>query len=142
MSDAMRISRSGMDVEWQRLQVIAQNLANLNTGRTANGEPFRAMRVMSGPDTSYADTASAKAERAPTSVRVYNMEATPTGLRRAYDPGDPQADPQGFVDRPTIDHVGEMTLLIRASRSYEANLTAYGIEHQMAMRALDLGSRS
>jgi len=132
----MRISRSGLDVEWQRLQVIAQNLANLNTSRTANGEPFRPQRLVSGPDAGFAD---AVASRAPIGVRAYNVEDVPAGVRRDYDPADPHADAQGFVSRPMIDHAGEMTLLIRTSRAYEANLTALGIEHQMTMRALELG---
>lgn len=123
----MRISRSGLDVEWQRLQVIAQNLANLNTSRTASGEPYRPLRLVSGP------------EGVGGSVRAYNVEETPSGVRRDYDPGDPHADAQGFVSRPMIDHAGEMTLMIRTSRAYEANLTALGIEHQMTMRALELG---
>ena len=54
MADAMAISRSALDVEWQRLQIIAQNLANVNTSRTASGEPYRAMRLVSGPDSSFA----------------------------------------------------------------------------------------
>lgn len=127
MSDAMKISRSGLDVEWQRLQVIAQNLANLNTSRTASGEPYRPMRLVSGP------------EGVTGSVRAYDVEEMPAGVRRDYDPTDPHADAQGFVSRPMIDHAGEMTLLIRTSRAYEANLTALGIEHQMTMRALELG---
>lgn len=143
MSDAMRISRSGMDVEWQRLQIIAQNLANLNTSRTADGTPFRPLRLVSGPDASFAETVATRAAaRAPSGVRAYNVEEAPTGVRRVYDPGDPQADPDGFVGLPAIDHAGEMTLLIRTSRSYEANLTAYGIERQMAERALELGGRA
>lgn len=143
MTDAMQISRSGMDVEWQRLQVIAQNLANLNTSTTVDGQPFRPMRLVSGPAENFADVVAAKAPvRRPTGVKVLNIEAEPTPARRVYDPGDPQADAQGFVSMPAIDHVGEMTLLLRTSRSYEANLTALGIENQMAMRALDLGGRS
>jgi flagellar basal-body rod protein FlgC len=144
MSDAMAISRSGLDVEWQRLQVIAQNLANMNTSRTASGEPYRAMRVISGPDVSFAD-ALAKGGTAlnqPAGVRVFGVEAAPGGRRRVYDPSDPSAGADGFVDLPNIDQAGEMTLMIRSSRSYEANLTALAIERQMFSRALDLGHSS
>lgn len=143
VSDAMAISRSGLDVEWQRLQVIAQNLANMNTSRTASGEPFRAMRVVSGPDASFAATLAQRGAAArPTGVRVYGVEATPGARRRVYDPTDPSAGADGFVDMPDIDQAGEMTLMIRASRSYEANLTALAIERQMFSRALDLGRSS
>ncbi|MGK6317911.1 flagellar basal body rod protein FlgC [Sphingomonas sp. DT-204] len=142
-SDAMAISRSGLDVEWQRLQVIAENLANLNTSRTASGAPYRPMRLVSGPDASFAEALSrTKAVGEPREVKVMGVEAMPSGVRRVYDPSDPQADAQGFVNLPQIDQAAEMTLLIRTSRSYEANLTALGIARQMYMRALDLGRAS
>lgn len=144
MSDAMAISRSGLDVEWQRLQIIAQNLANMNTSRTASGEPYRAMRVVSGPDVSFADSLAkhGAAANQPAGVRVFGVEAAPGGRRRVYDPTDPSAGADGFVDLPNIDQAAEMTLMIRASRSYEANLTALALERQMASRALDLGRSS
>ncbi|MGJ3628956.1 flagellar basal body rod protein FlgC [Sphingomonas sp. MMS24-JH45] len=69
MSDAMQISRSGMDVEWQRLRVIAQNLANLGTGRTADGGTYRPQRLVSGPDRAFADMLAGTGG-APTGVRV------------------------------------------------------------------------
>lgn len=143
MSDAMAISRSGLDVEWQRLQIIAQNLANMNTSRTASGDPYRALRLISGPDATFADALARKgAISQPTTVKVLGVEAEPGGRKRVYDPTDPSAGPDGFVDLPNIDQAGEMTLMIRASRSYEANLTALAIERQMFSRALDLGRSS
>lgn len=142
MSDAMQISRSALDVEWQRLQVIAENLANLNTSRTASGEPFRARRLISGPDVSFADALNRTKTKDPATVKVLGIEAMPSGSRRVYDPTDPQADAQGFVTMPQIDQAAEMTLMIRTSRTYEANLTALGIARQMFMKALDLGRSS
>lgn len=143
MSDAMAISRSGLDVEWQRLQIIAQNLANMNTSRTASGDPYRPLRLVSGPDQTFAAALAAKGAPARASaVRVMGVEAMPGGVRRVYDPGDPAAGPDGFVSLPDIDQASEMTLMIRTSRSYEANLTALAIERQMFSRALDLGRSS
>ncbi len=139
---AFEISRSGLDVEWQRLQVIAQNLANVNTSRTASGEPYRAARLVSGPRGDF-DTALAGRQRAtPSGVGVLGIETMPGGLRRVYEPGHPHADPEGFVSYPEINHAGEMTLLIQTSRSYEANLTAMNIAHQMYARAMELGRQS
>jgi flagellar basal-body rod protein FlgC len=137
---AMEISRSGMDVEWQRLQVIAQNLANLNTTRTATGEPFRAMRLVSGPRGDFASMISGKGSAQQFGgVQVMGMEATGSGFRRVHEPGHPHADADGFVNYPDIDHAGEMTLMIKTSRTYEANLTAMNIAQQMYSRALELG---
>lgn len=137
MTEAMAISRSGLDVEWQRLQIIAQNLANMNTSRTASGVPYRAMRVVSGPDATFADSLSRTAH--PRGVRVLGVEAAPGARRRVYDPTDAAAGADGFVDLPAVDQAGEMTLMIRASRAYEANLAALSIERQMFARALELG---
>jgi flagellar basal-body rod protein FlgC len=142
MSDAMQISRSALDVEWQRLQVIAENLANLNTSKTVSGEPFRPRRLISGPNVSFADALNRTRASDPTTVKVLGIEAMPSGVRRVYDPTDPQADAQGFVNMPQIDQAAEMTLMIRTSRTYEANLTALGIARQMFMKALDLGRSS
>ena len=137
---AMEISRSGLDVEWQRLQVIAQNLANLNTTRTATGEPFRAMRLLSGPSADFQSMLSGKGSAQQLGgVQVMGMEATGAGFRRVHEPGHPHADAQGFVSYPDIDHAGEMTLMVKTSRTYEANLTAMNIAQQMYSRALELG---
>jgi flagellar basal-body rod protein FlgC len=133
---AAEISRSGMDVEWQRLQVIANNLANMNTARTASGGPFQPMRLVSAPRAGFGELLNSNA---PAGARVAAVEAMPGSVRRVHEPGNPFADAEGFVTYPDIDQSGEMTLLIRASRAYEANLAAMSIAHQMYSRALDLG---
>lgn len=141
--DALEISRSGLDVEWQRLQVIAQNIANMNTTRTASGEPYRALRLLTGPPAEFSKLMKGTADpKQFTGVQVLGMETMPGGVRRAYEPNHPHADPDGFVTYPDIDHAGEMTLMIKASRVYEANLSALNIAHQMYMRALDLGRQA
>lgn len=140
---AMEISRSGLDVEWQRLQVIAQNLANLNTTRTATGEPFRAMRLLTGPRGDFAQVLAGKAGAQQLhGVQVMGMETAGSGFRRVHEPGHPHADAEGFVSYPDIDHAGEMTLMIKTSRTYEANLTAMNLAHQMYSRALELGRQA
>jgi flagellar basal-body rod protein FlgC len=135
--DAMEISRTGLDVEWQRLQVIAQNLANINTSRTSAGGPFRALRLVSGPEVNFAHLVDASAK--PRGVQVLGLESAGAGVRRVHEPAHPDADAEGFVTYPDIDHAAEMTLLIRTSRAYEANLTAMSIAQQMYSRAAELG---
>ncbi|PSJ42209.1 flagellar basal body rod protein FlgC [Allosphingosinicella deserti] len=140
---AMEISRSGLDVEWQRLQVIAQNLANINTTRSATGEAYRPMRLLSGPQGGFSAMMSGTtAARGDGGVRVVGVEPAAGNIRRVYEPGHPDAAPDGFVSYPAVDHAGEMTLLIKTSRAYEANLTAMNMAHQMYSRALDLGRQS
>ena len=138
---ALAISRSGMDVEWRRLQVIAQNLANLDTTRTGSGSPYQPMRLVSGPKGGFASLLGRRAGNTD-GVEVLGIEPMADGVRRVYDPKHPHADADGFVAYPNIDRAGEMTMMIQASRVYEANLVAANMAHQMYVRALDLGKQS
>jgi flagellar basal-body rod protein FlgC len=137
----MEISRTGLDVEWRRLEIIAQNLANANTSRTASGEPYRALRLISGPRTNFASYL-ADGHGAPAGVAVYRIEASTQPPRRAYEPGHPDADAEGYVSYPAIDHAGEMTRMVTTARVYEANLVAMNLARQMYSRAIELGRRS
>lgn len=139
---AMAISRSGMDIEWQRLQVIAQNLANANTTRTASGGAYRPLRLVSGPKVSFGSLLGGASTTALSGVQVYGTEEMPGSVRRVREPNHPHADADGFVNYPDIDRAGEMTLMIQTSRAYEANLVALNLAHQMYSRALDLGKLS
>ncbi|MEI9851947.1 MAG: flagellar basal body rod C-terminal domain-containing protein [Sphingomonas sp.] len=133
--DAIEISRTGLDVEWQRLQVIARNLANMNTSGT---DGYRPMRLVSGPRGGFAAKLQARRD----GVKVLALEPLAAGVRRVHEPGHPQADAEGFVTYPDLDHAAEMTLLIRASRAYEANLTVLSFAQQMYARAAELGRQA
>lgn len=134
----MKISLSGLDVEWQRLQVIAQNLANINSTRDEAGNVFKPQRLLSGPDISFSDLLTAKKTK-PVGTKVMGIEALANGTRRVFEPEHPHADTSGFVEYTKLDHAAEMTLMIKTSRTYEANLTAISIAQQMYGRALDIG---
>lgn len=136
--NAIEISRTGLDVEWQRLQVIAQNLANMNTSRTAGGGPYRPMRLISGPHRDFGTLVAGGPDK-PAGVEILGLEPILGGTRRVSEPGHPDADADGFVTYPDLDHAAEMTLLIKTSRVYEANLTALSIAQQMYSRAAELG---
>ncbi len=140
--EASAISRSALDVEWQRLQVIAHNLANANTTRTADGGVFRPARLVSGPRNSFSSLLNSAAHAPnPQGVEIYGIEATAGNIRRVYEPKHPHADADGFVSYPEIDRAGEMTLMIQTSRSYEANLAALNLAHQMYSKALEIGKQ-
>ena len=143
---AMEISRSGMDVEWRRLEVIAQNIANANTVRMANGQPYQPLKLLSGPllsrsQTSFSQHLEAGAAVQPTGVAVYGVEPQAVEPRKVYDPSHPQADPDGYVSYPGIDQAGEMTAMIKTSRAYEANVVAANAARQMYAKALALGGK-
>ncbi len=139
--DPIAISRSALDVEWQRLGVISMNLANENTAGIG-GRGYRPVSLISGPSGGFtAAMAQGSDMSEPRGVQVVAIEARASPVRRVYDPSHPSADSGGFVDYPNIDHAEEMISLMRTSRAYESNLTALSLAQQMAMRALDIGRR-
>lgn len=141
--NAMEISRTGMDVEWRRLEVIATNIANVSTTRTATGGPYRMMRLVSGPRADFARHLEGPAEaRSLSGVAVYGVEPVSEAPRRVYEPGHPHADADGYVTYPGFDHASEMALMIKTGRAYEANIVAMATARQMYMKAMELGRRS
>ena len=141
--DAEKISLSGLDVEWRRLEVIAQNLANMNSTRSETGEVYHPLRLISGPTGGFSEMLGAGDNRPePMGVHVVAIEEAPDGLKRRYDPTHPQADPDGFVTTANIDHAQEMALMLKTSRTYEANLAAVRIAQTMYAKALEIGQRS
>jgi flagellar basal-body rod protein FlgC len=141
--NAMEISRTALDVEWRRLEVIAQNIANAGTTLDANGQPYRAQRLFSGPQVSF----SKALENGPNvsdlrGVSVYSVEAQRLPPRRVYEPAHPQADADGYVSYPNFDHAAEMALMVKTSRAYEANVVALNTARQMYSKALEIGRRS
>ena len=112
----------------------------MNTTRTASGDPYRPSHLVTGPKASFADAVRDQGmPQRPTGVEIMGLEAIPGGVRRMHEPDHPHADADGFVTYPDIDHAAQMTLLIKTSRVYEANLTAMTIAQQMYARALELG---
>lgn len=138
--NAEEISRTGLDVEWRRLEVIAQNLANAGTTLDAGGNGYKPLRLLSGPARSFADLSrSEDAAKILTGVRVYSIEQQNIAPRRMYQPGHPQADEKGFVTVSGIDHAAEMVQMLTTSRAYEANVAALNAARQIYSHALKIG---
>lgn len=141
--EAMEISLSGLNVEWQRLQVIAQNIANINTSRTANGGGYIPRQLVSGPVENFKRILSGQAVNPnPKAVMVYDVTTVNGGTRQVYEPTHPHADTSGFVSYPAISQADEMTLMVKTSRAYEANLVALAAAQQMYSSALQIGRQS
>jgi flagellar basal-body rod protein FlgC len=143
------ISASALSAERLRMDVTAENLANAQSTRTANGGPYRRKEVVlesTGDGGGFAGAlASARASGAGSSagaanggVRVSGIVEDQTPNRLVYDPGNPDANGQGYVSMPNVNPVTEMVDLISASRSYEANVTAMQTTKQMFTKTLDL----
>lgn len=137
--DPMSISRTGLDVEWRRMEIIATNLANLNTTRTALGDPYRPLRLVSGPRMSF--EAHMGEGGLLGGVQVYGVEPTNDAPRSVFEPSHPHANPEGYVTYPGLDHAGEMALMMQTARAYEANLVALNAGRQMYAKALEIGRR-
>ncbi len=139
---AMDISASGMTAQRTRLDVISQNIANVNTTRGADGKPYNRKNVLFHEKAyvSFDDTLCAAAGLVGNGVKIVEIvEDTDTEGRMVYDPSHPDADENGYVMYPNVNTVTEMTDMIDASRSYEANVTAFNATKNMHLKALEIG---
>jgi flagellar basal-body rod protein FlgC len=142
--DGLEISGTGLTAERMRMDVTAENLANAQTTRGADGRPYRRKEVVlqevpqSGFGAELASAMSAGGGQRPGGVEVAQVADDSTPGKLVYDPGHPDANAQGYVRMPNVDTVAEMVDLISASRAYEANVTAMQASKQMFAKTLDL----
>ncbi|MBW2340089.1 MAG: flagellar basal body rod protein FlgC [Deltaproteobacteria bacterium] len=134
---SLEISASGLHAERKRMDVIASNLANIETTRTENGGPYRRKMVVMSPDPvqNFEEVLRSKAA----GVKIDGIVEDDTPFIRVFDPGHPDADEQGYVLRPNVDVVVEVTNMLLAKRIFEANITAIRSTKQMALKALEIG---
>ena len=139
---AIDISGSGLSAERLRMDVTAENLANAQTTRGADGQPYRRQEVILQQAGGGFDLAL-NAAMAPNGARARGVEVVAiaedqTPNRMVYDPGHPDANDDGYVEMPNVDPVTEMVDLIAASRAYEANVTAMQTAKSMFSKTLDI----
>lgn len=141
------VTASGLTAQRYRMDVIAENIANVDTTRTPDGNPYRRKTVVfeeKGKGANFATELSrAKRNFKGHGVKVTGtFEDTSTDMKMVYDPSHPDADENGYVTYPNVEIVTEMTNMIDASRAYEANATAFNAAKSMAMKGLEMGSGS
>jgi flagellar basal-body rod protein FlgC len=143
---SFEISGSGLTAQRLRMDVVANNIANVNTTRTAEGGPYRRQRVVFEPRREEAQfllplspDARKRAASGGSGVRVVGVSSDPSAPKTVYDPGHPDADERGYVAMPNIQLVNEMVDMISATRAYEANVTAINSAKSMAAKALEIG---
>lgn len=137
---AFAISAAGMSVEKLRADLAAQNLANANTTRTAEGSYYRAGRLVTQAAPGFAalmQSGAAQALPLPYASGVVTVDAPP---RMLHEPGHPHADERGFVAYPQIDTLAEMLTIMNATRAYQANIAAISAARSMAQEALRIGA--
>jgi len=120
MFAASAISGTGLSAERFRMEVVANNIANANSTKSANGGPFRRQEVV------FAEVLGGAGGGMPTfgGVQAVEVVEDQSELPRVYMPGHPEADADGMVTMPNVNLPMEMVNLMTASRAYEANLRA------------------
>ena len=142
------VSASALTAQRLRMDVTAENLANAETTRAANGQPYRRKEVvLQSAQTNGFATALAAATGGATGaggsqqaggVEVAQIAQDNSPPRMVYDPGSPDSNTQGYVAMPNVNTVTEMTDMITATRAYEANATAIQAVKGEAQHALDI----
>ena len=126
ISSPVDIAVSGLRAESLRMKVIANNIANSQTTRTEQGQPYRRQEVVlstSGSDLS--------------GVRIEEVLSDPSDFKKVYRPG-PDADADGYVRMPNVDLPNEIARMVMASRAYQANAAVLKRYQEAANQALEL----
>ncbi|TYS16289.1 flagellar basal body rod protein FlgC [Rossellomorea vietnamensis] len=146
----MNTTASALSAQRLRMDVISSNMANADStrGKLVDGEwqPYRRKSVVLQPDAGSFSTLLNKAMNMKDSqslgngVRVAEIkEDGETPFNLVYDPEHPDANQEGYVRMPNVDPLREMIDLISATRSYEANVTAFNANKSMMMKSLEIG---
>jgi flagellar basal-body rod protein FlgC len=145
MLEILKTAGSALTAQRLRMDVIASNLANAEATSTPEGGPYKRERVVFAPmmrdslDKLNASSGDIANGATAGGVEVKSIVQDDEEPRMVYDPTHPDANEDGFVAFPNVDLVTEMTDMLSASRSYEANITVLNVAKSMAQRALDLG---
>jgi len=139
----LEVSGSALAAERARAEIVAANMANAETTRTAQGGPFRRkIAVFSTTGISAFQTLLAgggrTAERAAGGVRLLQVAEDPSPPSMKYEPGHPDADASGFVAYPNINPIQEMVDLVGAVRAYQLNASAVAASKQKIQQSLEI----
>jgi flagellar basal-body rod protein FlgC len=138
LSAAMAASATALTVERTRIEVAVSNIANADSTRGPDGQPYRRRDVLlsTEPVTTF-DAVLGRLSA--TGVKVAGIVEDQAPFRRRYEPSHPDADADGFVSLPNVDTSEEMVDMLGAARAYQANLAAIGLIKDMVAKALELG---
>lgn len=125
------VAASAMAAQSQRMNVTASNMANADSVAGPDGRPYRARQVVFELDASAMQDVGG--------VRVAEVVEDASPLRTAYDPKNPRANGEGYVTLPNVNLVEEMTNMISASRSYQANVEVLNTAKALMVKTLSIG---
>ncbi len=132
----LEIATAGMSVQRVRMDIVASNLANVNSTDRGDGTPYR--RKIPVFESLFEKELKSYGEIPLSSVKVKEVMEDPAPFKLKYDPDNPLADDKGYVRLPNIDPMREMVDMISAMRSYEANLTAFNTHKDMLLKSLEI----
>lgn len=136
------ISGSAVSAQSQRLNVVASNLANVDTVAGPDGKAYKAKQVVFQTELIGASqTMGAPADPVPSraGVRVSTVQQDESPGRRVFDPKHPAADDQGYVTFSNVNAVDEMVNMIAASRAYQNNVEVMSTARSLLQKTLQLG---
>ena len=147
---SMNIVGSGLTAQQLRLDVVSENITNMNTTRTESGGPYRRKMVVFQAEDGRDDFRSvlARAKNSSVSnagyersagVRVVEIAEDQSEFKLKYDPTDPDANEEGYVELPNVDLVKEITDAMAASQAYSANVTAFNVLKNVISKGLEIG---
>ncbi len=135
---SLETSASGLYAQRKRMDIIASNLANIETTRTEKGGPYRRKMVVMGTKEIDQDfdkmfNSSVKG------VQIEDIVEDQAPFKQVYNPSHPDADSDGYLYKPNIDLIVETTNMLMARRAFEANIAAIKATRQMIIKALEIG---
>ena len=138
MFDVLKISASGLRAQRVRMETIATNLANIHTTRTEEGGPFRKLDVLLGSSDVSGERFKGVLTRKMEGVDVEEIVESEKPFGKTHDPGHPDADQEGYVSYPNVNVLEEMTDMVSATRSYEANVNVINTTKHMFLKSLEI----
>jgi flagellar basal-body rod protein FlgC len=133
MFNVFSIAGSALTAQSARLNAVSSNLANADSLTTANGQPYRAKQVVFA--------ATPVGNEGGQGVRVTQVVESAAPLRMVYEPHNPHANEQGYVEMPNVNVVEEMVNMISASRSYQTNAEMMNTAKQLLLKTLAIGQQ-
>ncbi len=136
----MNIGYSALKAQTTRLNTISSNLANMETTRTPEGGPYKKKSVVfRTAETGFARELENSTRYQAQGVAVERIMTDTGEGKKVYDPAHPDADDAGYVTKPDISLVEELTDLMNAKGAYTANVTSIKAAQRMALKALEIG---
>lgn len=142
---SMNVVGSGLTAQQLRLDVVSENITNINTTRTEDGGPYRRKVVVleeKPMNSRFREALSQASEGLNTEmggVRVAQIAEDPSDFKLVYDPTNPDANEDGYVEMPNVDLVKEISDAMAANQAYSANVTAFNVLKQVVAKGLEIG---